>query len=82
MIQILFFGQLREQLGCDSKQLEIGETTSINGLLERLVSETPDWHAFLSAKSILSAVNQQMVEKDHIVSDADEVAFFPPVTGG
>ncbi|MFT6207270.1 MAG: molybdopterin converting factor small subunit, partial [Colwellia sp.] len=41
-----------------------------------------DWQHYLTNNSLLCAVNHQMVNNDFLVKAGDEVAFFPPVTGG
>lgn len=82
MINVLFFAQLREQLQCEKLALELPASISISALRERLVVENPQWVDFLSSDKLLFSVNQTLVKASHIVSDGDEVAFFPPVTGG
>lgn len=82
MIQVLFFARLRDQLGCDSLTLEAVDGDSVTNVRERLVAEHPDWREPLSASGVLFAVNQSLVKSGHPVSDGDEVAFMPPVTGG
>ena len=53
------------------------------GLVDALaLSKGPNWKALLSAESVLSAVNHTMVDSQQLLENGDEVAFFPPVTGG
>ena len=47
-----------------------------------LLRDNPQWQASLDNRTLLSAVNQDMVPMDSDVNDGDEIAFFPPVTGG
>lgn len=82
MIHILFFAQLREQLQCDGLDVEISSPTTISLLREQLVKNHPHWQIFLNTDALLFAVNQTLVKATHPVVDDDEVAFFPPVTGG
>lgn len=82
MIRVLFFAQLREQLGCDQLALAVPESTSISQLRELLVEQHPQWVAFLGSDKLLFAVNQTMSKATQLINDGDEVAFFPPVTGG
>jgi molybdopterin synthase sulfur carrier subunit len=42
----------------------------------------PAWGDVLTEDNIIRAVNQSVVEEDAVLSDGDEVAYFPPVTGG
>ncbi|RYF98639.1 MAG: molybdopterin converting factor subunit 1 [Chitinophagaceae bacterium] len=82
MITILFFAQLREQLQCEKLQLEVLTSTTVKAVRERLVIEHPQWATFLMGEKVLFSVNQILVKESHPISDGDEVAFFPPVTGG
>ena len=82
MIRVLFFAQLREQLGCEQLALALPEPTSISQLRQLLVTQHPQWNAFLSSDKLLFAVNQTMAKATYLINDGDEIAFFPPVTGG
>lgn len=82
MIKVLFFAQLREQLDCSEMAFTWREGLNLADLLEDLGRQHPEWQAFLSGPKLLMAVNQTMVNGDTHLSDGDEVAFFPPVTGG
>ncbi len=82
MIKILFFAQLREQLGCSEYQLQVNASMSIEALRQQLVQQKSEWHEFFASDKLLTAVNQELVDSKAMVSDGDEVAFFPPVTGG
>jgi len=76
-IQVLFFASLKEHLGKAEIQLEISSLQTVATLWETL-SACKD---ALPAQ-ILFAVNHQYVKADYQLKDGDEVAFFPPVTGG
>ena len=54
---------------------------SVAALRRHLIHEYPHWAAHLDGR-LLSAVNQEMANGQTPVRDGDEVAFFPPVTGG
>ncbi len=81
-INILFFGQLREQLGCNNLSWPLEQQISTAALLDKLIEQHPQWRAALSSSAILMAVNQTMANADTLLAAGDEVAFFPPVTGG
>ena len=83
MIKILYFASLREQVGCDAEELELpAEVRDVSDLRTWLGQRGDRWQdAFDGQRTLLSAVNQQMVNNSTI-NDGDEVAFFPPVTGG
>jgi molybdopterin synthase sulfur carrier subunit len=51
-------------------------------LRQRLIIEYPQWAQFLASDKLLFSVNQTLVKESHPINDGDEVAFFPPVTGG
>lgn len=79
-INVRLFARLREQLG-DSVQCECPEGATVAALTDQLASQGDNW-AQLKSQEILCAVNQQQVSGEHRLSENDEVAFFPPVTGG
>lgn len=82
MITILFFAQLREQLETEKLKVDVISSMSIAALRDYLIEKNPQWITFLSNGNLLFSVNQTLVKASHIVNDGDEVAFFPPVTGG
>ena len=82
-MKILFFAGLREALGCSSETLVLPDgVTTIGELRQHLAARGAPWSALLNTKNLRFAVNQAMVGEDAAVADSDEVAFFPPVTGG
>ena len=83
MIKILFFAALRERLDCEQYLLSsTGNQMDVFAVLEQLKSHSADWQQELSRSELLCAVNQQLVSLTAYVQDGDELAFFPPVTGG
>lgn len=83
MIKVLFFARLREQLNCEQLELELtDDRLTIADVKQQLVTLHPDWQSYLQDNAILNAVNQQMANDNTSISNGDEVAFFPPVTGG
>jgi molybdopterin synthase sulfur carrier subunit len=82
-VRIVFFASLREALGVDSVDLQIPGPSRVSALISLLVDQhSPEWLEILTAENIRIAVNQDMINEDVGVTDGDEVAFFPPVTGG
>ena len=81
MIKGLFFAQVRELVGTDSLMLASSPDT-VEGLRQQLAARGDRWALALEEGKLLAAVNQTLVEATHPIADGDEVAFFPPVTGG
>ncbi|MGL5326888.1 MAG: molybdopterin synthase sulfur carrier subunit [Aeromonas sp.] len=81
MIKVLFFAQVRELVACDELSLPCDYATA--EALRRGLSERGDkWALALEEGKLLVAVNQTLVPLATELHDGDEVAFFPPVTGG
>ncbi len=82
VIRVLYFARLREQLGIAAEELE-GDLATPKAIIALLNARGGVWEeAFGGGQQVLMAVNQEMADMDTVVGDGDEVAFFPPVTGG
>lgn len=81
-MKIVFFAALREQLNSDGIDLNTTETITVFQAKQIIVNENPHWESILNNQSLLAAVNHEIVEDDALVNINDELAFFPPVTGG
>ncbi|WP_341660616.1 molybdopterin synthase sulfur carrier subunit [Vibrio sp.] len=81
MIKVLFFAQTRELVGVEKLDIEPCFDT-VEALRSSLASRKGKWDLALDSSKLLAAVNQSIVSLDHPLVDGDEVAFFPPVTGG
>ncbi len=81
-IKVSFFAALREQLNCDELQLPITNALTVDQAKQQIIALNPTWEAALSNESLFTAVNHDIVESDFIINPSDELAFFPPVTGG
>jgi molybdopterin synthase sulfur carrier subunit len=84
MVTLLYFASLRESLGTSREQVALPSGNStVASLLDTLRSRDPRWtDAFAPGRQYRVAVNQQMAELATPLKPGDEVAFFPPVTGG
>lgn len=84
MITVLYFARLRESLGRGSEQIALpASVRDLAGLRNLLVARGGAWKDELAQdKRVRAAVNQAMAHGDSPIADGDEVAFFPPVTGG
>jgi molybdopterin synthase sulfur carrier subunit len=82
-MKVLFFASLKEQLGCDSIELDgSNDLPDTKAVLDKLIGMGEPWSNVLTSGKVLVAVNQEMAKWNTPVSSSDEVAFFPPVTGG
>ena len=75
-IQVKYFASLRDRLGRAEDQLSPGQAATVAEVWRRL------WPDVELPENTLTAINHNYAERDHPVRDGDEVAFFPPVTGG
>jgi molybdopterin synthase sulfur carrier subunit len=81
---VLFFAALREQVGAASEEIDLpGDASTVAALRAHLAGRGGAWTSALAEKKLLRfAVNQDMVPPATPIHSGDEVAFFPPVTGG
>lgn len=83
VVDVRFFAGLREALGCEQISVPLdSDSLTLAEVKELLITSHADWAEALSAKNLLMSVNQQMAKASAEVKVGDEVAFFPPVTGG
>ena len=82
MIKVVFFAALREQLNCSELSLSSENLATVADVKAQLASKDDKWQHVFANTSLLSAVNQDMVNSEQTIKPGDEVAFFPPVTGG
>lgn len=83
-MKILYFASLREALGMSGEDFVDlpAHVTTVNALREYLAARGASWQGLMTAKNLRAAVNQAMAGAETPVKVGDEVAFFPPVTGG
>lgn len=84
MIKVLYFAKLREDLGKTSEEIALpGDVTTVGSLRAHLTKRGAAWQSALGqSRAVRIAVNQEMAEPGTPVRAGDEIAFFPPVTGG
>ena len=75
-IQVRFFASLRERVGIEVLELSLPEGTTVAQVWSLAVDSQP------IPSNVLAARNMEYVDLSAAVADGDEVAFFPPVTGG
>ena len=83
-LRVLYFASLREKLGKDAEEIELpAGVATVAGLRSHLQRLGSSYENAFSEKMLLrAAVNQDMVQGEAAIRAGDEVAFFPPVTGG
>ena len=81
---LLYFAGLRETLGCSREHVALpGGALTVSTLIEQLRDRDAKWsEAFAPGKRFRVAVNQDMADLSTPIKPGDEIAFFPPVTGG
>jgi len=83
-MRLLYFGWVRAKTGISGEQIELpADVGDVRGLIEHLRARGGAYEAaFQNVAAIRVAVDQEMAEMDTPVDAADEVALFPPMTGG
>lgn len=83
-VRLLYFARLREALGIGQESLDLPATAStLADLLDVLRARGDTWLAELAeGRAYRVAVNQDIVGLEHVLNENDEIALFPPVTGG
>lgn len=81
MIKVLFFAQTRELVGTESLNVS-GHFQTAEDLRKHLAQQGKKWQLALEQGKLLVAINQTLMPLDSPIQNGDEVAFFPPVTGG
>lgn len=84
MIKLLYFARLREALGAAQEEIDPPDgVADIRGLMNWLAARGGAWQEeFSGCRPLRAAVNQELVADSAGFRDGDEIAFFPPVTGG
>ena len=75
-VRVKFFASLREQLGLDAQEVDPSLCKTVADVWDQVSDSLP------MPSNLLATVNLEYVPISHLVTDGDEVAFFPPVTGG
>jgi len=82
VIKILFFAQLREMLELELLDFDLPDVMNVAQLKKQLSEKGGRWQLMFAEQDVLVAVNQVISDDDYVLKAGDEVAFFPPVTGG
>ncbi len=82
-VKIFYFAALREAVGRSAEELALPiGVGNVGELRAHLAARGEEWQALAAGRNVRAAVNQRMVEPGAVLGMGDEVAFFPPVTGG
>ncbi len=76
-VSVKYFASLRELMGEASSVIEIEENISVSELWESIIKNKN-----VAFDNVMMAVNMEYVKSEYLLKSGDEVAFFPPVTGG
>lgn len=83
MIRVLYFASLRERLGSTGEEIDLPGPATVGDIAALLRTRGAPWSDALGEEqTVMAALNQEMARPETLVRDGDEVAFFPPVTGG
>jgi molybdopterin synthase sulfur carrier subunit len=83
-VTLLYFAWVRQKIGRGEEQLALpAGVKTVSDLIENLRARGPEYRdAFSDLERIRVAINQEHTALDATLRDGDEIAFFPPVTGG
>lgn len=85
MITVLYFARFREKLGLASEAMALPDDrdSTVQTVLDMLAARGGLWQELFACEhGVMAAINQEMAARDSVVLDDDEIAIFPPVTGG
>lgn len=82
MVTVKFFAGFREKAGKGEIELDVMEKTSLTKIVEILEKRIPDLGKLAEEGSAIIAVNREVADLDSIIKNEDEIAIFPPVSGG
>ncbi|MFA6070232.1 molybdenum cofactor biosynthesis protein MoaD [Janthinobacterium lividum] len=82
-INLRFFASVRELVGTGQEVLEVAARLTVGEVRTLLIARGGNWeYALAQGRALRMAHNQVMCDADTVIAEGDEVAFFPPVTGG
>ena len=79
-VNVMYFARYREQLGVDAERVE-GAFNVLDDVRKALVAKGGKYE-LLAEQNVMCARNEELCRLDEPLEEGDEVAFFPPVTGG
>ncbi len=82
MVKVKFFAVLKALVGKEEISIEMKEGSTLQQLIEQLKEDLPPLVDIMQKGGILISVNQEVLGKEAVIKDGDEVAFLPPFAGG
>jgi molybdopterin converting factor subunit 1 len=82
MVLVRLFAGFREKVNKDKVEIPVSPDTTLEDFIEKLSNAFPEIAEVLNRSQATIAVNHEVVEKNHIIRNDDEIALFPPVSGG
>lgn len=83
MLTIQYFASVREALGTATEQIELPDNAgTVMALMQHLATRGEAWQILLDGSQVLVAVNQTVADRTTLLQGSEEIAFFPPMTGG
>ena len=80
-VTVKTFAQTREITGEDNIALYLSDTSTVETAISQLKTRSDKWQLALEG-SVLTGCNQELCDHQTVLRDGDELALFPPVTGG
>ncbi len=82
-VKVVFFASYKQRLACSELEVELENDAKIVDLCDKLSENGDKWREiFAKDASLKVACNQRLCDRQTSLKEKDEVAFFPPVTGG
>ncbi len=82
MVVIRLFAGFRERAKKEKLKIDVTDETTLNDVITTLKDEIPELKEFLDSGTAVIALNQEVVSLETVVKAEDEIAIFPPVSGG
>jgi len=82
MAKLLYFGRLTDITGTDAETLALPDEITTTAALRTWLDTAHNTNGTLLEKTVRIAINNELIAEPAIISDADEIAFMPPVGGG
>jgi molybdopterin synthase sulfur carrier subunit len=79
-VTVRLFATLRQQAGWSTQRLTVADGATVEDVLQQLDGMLPGLN--VASRTLYAAVNQGYAKRESVLAEGDEVAFFPPVSGG